>query len=139
MAKPVKHGKAWRIRWIDETGKRQSECYATYRDAEYALKKFETEVEEIKKGLRLPTLPNKNFNDLCETYFKYRSSRKRKPLDDESIMRVHLKPFFKEMPLLHVGSKVNEFILTKNNLNKKTLHNILTLLISMLRFAHEEK
>jgi integrase len=139
MAKPVKHGKSWRIRWIDEVGIRRSECFITYRDAEYALKKIETEVEEIRKGIRLPTLPKKNFEDLCESFLRYRSSRKRNPEDDESLMRVHLKPFFKECPVLQVGSKTNEFILSKKSMNPKTLHNILTLLISMLRFAHEER
>jgi integrase len=139
MAKPIKHGHAWRIRWVDETGARRSECFCSFKDAEYALKKYETEVEDIKKGIRLPTLPNKSFADLCNSYLKYRSSQKRNPQDDESIIRVHLKPFFKEMPLTHIGLMVNEFRLSKQSLNPKTIHNILTLLISMLRFAHEEK
>lgn len=139
MAKPTKHGEAWRIRWIDESGSRKSECFQTYRDAEYALSKHETETDEIVKGLRLPTLPNKTFEDLCEAYLKYRTSQKRHADADESIIRVHLKPFFGSTPLYVVGSKVNAFALTKGGLHPKTLHNILTLLISMLRFANEEK
>lgn len=139
MAKPIKHGHSWRIRWVNESGIRFSECYHTYRDAEYALKKIETEVEEIKKGIRSPTIVKKHFGELCESYLKFRSSRKRKSRDDESIIRVHLKPFFKECMLLNIEPKIKEFILSKNHVNKKTLHNILTLLISMLRYAHEEK
>jgi hypothetical protein len=46
MAKPTKHGKSWRIRWIDESGNRHSECFQTFKDAEYALKKYETQTEE---------------------------------------------------------------------------------------------
>jgi integrase len=93
----------------------------------------------VKKGLRLPSLPNKNFSELCSTYLKYKSSQKRNPKDDESIIRVHFEPFFKDIPIVHVESKVNDFKLLKQSLNPKTVHNILTLLISMLRFAHEEK
>jgi hypothetical protein len=34
MAKPTKHRNKWRIRWVDYAGRRQSEVYERYQDAE---------------------------------------------------------------------------------------------------------
>lgn len=139
MAKPVKHGDGWRIRWFDERGVRQSETFIIYKDAEFALKKYETEVEEIRKGVRLPKLPDKKFSELADEYLRLRSSRKKNPEDDQSIIRAHLRPYFGDMLITHIGTSVDEFALTRTHLSKKTVHNILTLLISMLNFAHDQK
>ena len=34
MSKPVKHGDKWRIRWLDEHGKRQSDVFDDYKVAQ---------------------------------------------------------------------------------------------------------
>ena len=51
---PVKHGKRWRIRWIDAAGNRCSEVYDTYDDALYKVREHELEAQQIKRGLRVP-------------------------------------------------------------------------------------
>ena len=138
MAKPIKHGNKWRIRWKDSRGIRRSGVYASYKDADYALKKFQTEAEEISKVLRLPISVDKTFNDLVTDFLKQHSSQKRNPEDDESIIRVHLRPFFGNMKLVDLSANsCAEFILSKKHLSPKTVHNILTLLISMLNFSYD--
>jgi hypothetical protein len=34
VAKPTKHGARWRIRWLDEHGKRQSAVFDDYKRAQ---------------------------------------------------------------------------------------------------------
>lgn len=36
VAKPIKHGDKWRIRWIDEKGKRQSAVFDDYKGSDRA-------------------------------------------------------------------------------------------------------
>ena len=54
MAKPTRHRDKWRIRWTDHTGKRRSEVYERYNDAEVALLRHQLEVAEVKRGHRAP-------------------------------------------------------------------------------------
>ena len=54
MGKPVKHRDKWRIRWFDENGKRRSEDYDEYKNAQYKLSQPQAAVEEIRRGLRSP-------------------------------------------------------------------------------------
>ncbi len=48
MAKPAKHGNAWRARWVDEHGRRQSKTFAEYEDADVFLVTKEADVVQIK-------------------------------------------------------------------------------------------
>jgi hypothetical protein len=44
VAKPTKHGDKWRIRWVDERGKRQSAVFDDYRRAQTELSRHQVEV-----------------------------------------------------------------------------------------------
>ena len=54
MAKPTKHRDKWRIRWTDHAGKRQSEVYVRYKDAEQALRRHQIEVAGPRYRLDKP-------------------------------------------------------------------------------------
>jgi integrase len=138
MAKPRKHGTGWRIRWTDESGRRQSAVFENYRDAEFALKRHIVEVEEVERCLKLGAAPKKRFSELCDYYFKFYTSQKRDSGRDRTVIYRHLCPFFGPMYLHEIGARVAEYKTAKEHLNKKTLHNHLTLLITMLRVAHLE-
>ncbi|MSP62545.1 MAG: site-specific integrase [Myxococcales bacterium] len=138
MASPIKHHGKWRIRWIDERGGRHSEVYDDRRDAVLKLKQREAAVEEVRRGLRKPIIEDKTFDQICDYWLANRATRKRSQKDDESIIRRHLRPFFTGIKLRAFGvERVDAFITAKAALDKKTVHNFLTLLISMLRVAAE--
>lgn len=139
MAKPVRHGKKWRIRWIDETGTRQSAVFTERRDAMFALREREAQAEKIRRGLIAPPPQDRLFSELCDYYLQFHSSQKRRQRDDESIIRAHLRPSFGSLLLREVADQVDAFKVSRKHLERKTLHNILTLLIAMLRVAHERK
>lgn len=119
----------WRIRWKNAQGKRQSETFASYDDAAPAIKRHEVEVEEIKRGFRQLTLPNKTFNDICDYWLENRASRKRSGSDDASIIRRDLRPTFGVFQLIDVTvEQVDRLITSRSHRNSKTVHNHLTLL-----------
>jgi integrase len=137
MSKPTKHGKKWQIRWIDENGKRRSEVYADLKDAEFALMMRKTEVEKYKRGLMLRPPLDRPFKQLTDKWLEVRTSQKRSPKDDRSIIKVHLMPAFGEMTLRQITSqRIAEFS-ADLMINKKpqTIRNILILLGSMLNQA----
>ncbi|MFT7621695.1 MAG: hypothetical protein ACI9WU_000859 [Myxococcota bacterium] len=102
MAKPEKRSKTWRIRWTDAAGRRHSETHFTYKDAAFALQRHELEAQEIKRGLRAPSRPQKTFDQLADHWIRYRASQKRSARDDESIIRRHRRPAFGTLQLSQV-------------------------------------
>jgi integrase len=136
MAHPVQHYGRWRIRWLDEHGKRRSETFDDRKEAAFALRKREHEAEETRRGLRVATPADKTFNDLCDYWIEKRVPRKRSGKDDESIIKKHLRPSFGKMRLCDIGvEEADDFIADREALAEKTLSNHITLLISMLRLA----
>ncbi|MCP4604390.1 MAG: site-specific integrase [Proteobacteria bacterium] len=139
MARPTKFRGKWRIRWVDALGKRRSEIYEDHNDAKFKLKQHELEKEEVRRGLRSLCNPDKKFAALCKYWLKSRALQKRSYLHDVSIIRAHLRPFFGKMKISDISPvTVNEFVTTRSHLNKKTVHNHLTLLISMLNAARDD-
>ncbi len=137
MAKPIRMRGKWRIRWFDENGVRQSAVYDDYKVAQKELSRRLVEVEETRRGTRLAPV-DKTFNELCDYWIKNKAAQKRSGTHDESIIRCHLRGTFGHLPLAGVGvQQVDEFIVARSHLHKKTLHNVLTLLISMLRLGCE--
>lgn len=134
MATPNKHRGKWRIRWIDENGRRRSAVLPTYRDAQIELKKRELEVDEIQRGDRVAIVEGKTFDDLADHWRKHRAPQKRSGKDDESIIRKHLGPAFGALRLREINAVViDPFVaVRKGKLDDKTINNILTLLITML-------
>lgn len=136
MAGSISHYGKWRIRWFDFEGNRRSEVYASKADADFALRRHQVEVEEIRRGLRLQEPPDKHFDQLCDYWLTTRAVQKRSWKDDQSIIRHHLRPFFGKLLLKNVTlEKVDQFIASRQHLNQKTVHNFLTLIISMLNLA----
>jgi len=135
-ARPEKFGKKYRIRWLDEHGKRQFALFTTYTDADRALRKKQAETDQVKHGLRDPDLEVHTFDELAAYWVEHRLPRKRSQKDDTSILKVHLKPFFGAMRLQDITlSRVDEFVKAKAGINVKTLHNVLTLFITLLNTA----
>jgi len=138
MAKPTNHRDKWRIRWIDHAGKRQSEVYDRYKDAEQALRRHQIEVHEIRCGERVPVARGKSFNDMCDYWLATRAKEKRSEKDDHSIIRCHLRPAFGGIQLSRLDvSLVDRFKGNQAHLAPHTFANHLTLLISMLNAAVE--
>ena len=138
VSKPTRHYGMWRVRWLDENGKRKSEVYPKRDDAVFMLRQHEQRVAEIKRNRRSPDPVDMPFDDLAEYWVKVRSATKRSLACDQSIIRAHLKPAFSGMLLSKIGVKeLDEFKATKTHLHPNTLHHILTLLISLLRVAVE--
>lgn len=135
MAKPLRHGNKWRIRWIDELHVRQSAVFNSFQEAKLYLSRLQTETQEIKLGLKVPIIKNKKCGELFDYYLLNYSPQKRNPQDDASMIRVHLKPFFENVYLREVNPYVEKFKATKMGLSPKTINNILTLLITMMNVA----
>jgi hypothetical protein len=103
VAKPLRHRDEWRIRWLDEHGKRQSAVFDDYKRAQTELSRHQVEVEEIKRGIRNAAPPEKTGDELFDYWIDKRAPRKRSQKDDESIIRKHLRPAFGAMKLRDIG------------------------------------
>ena len=136
MAKPNKFRDKWRIRWIDEHGRRQSDVFDAFADAQFALREHQHDVELVERGLKAPRIADKTFDELISYWLDVRAVRKRSIRDDISNIKCHLRPAFGGLKLAAIDiAKVDQFITSKADLNKKTIANHLTLLISMLNVA----
>ena len=110
MSKPRKHGKKWQVRWFDENGKRRSEVYADYKDAEYALKRHLADVADIRRGFRIAPPRDRSFKELVTKWVEVRVPLKRSQKDDLSILRAHLTPAFGNFSLKQITSeRIAEF------------------------------
>jgi integrase len=129
---------SWRIRWIDENGKRHSATFQNYKEAVYQFGLRNAEVTEIERGLRSPTPEPKTFSELCDKYLTNRTSQKRRRQDDESMIRVHLRPAFGPLFLNSINvDHLDQYKLSKKHLQPKTVHHQLTLFVTMMNYAHE--
>jgi len=138
MAKPIKHGSNWRIRWMDANGKRRSEVHSSFDDAKFALKKKEFEAEDIRRGHRGCEPPGKTLGEMFDYWLKNRTPLKRRPKDDVCIIRRHLRPAFGHLKLSDFGiHHVDQFVADRRHLSDKTLHNHLTHLTANLNLAHD--
>ncbi|MBF0362768.1 MAG: site-specific integrase [Oligoflexia bacterium] len=136
QSEPVKHYGKWRIRWHDEKGNRKSEVFAKYKEACDALKRYVIESEDVKKGLVLPRPELRSCDELFDYWVEKRAPLKRSGSDDISIIRAHLRPYFGKIKLTDIGTRqIDEFMMTKRHLNKKTSLNHLTLFKTMLNMA----
>ena len=140
MSKPVKNGSAWRIRWVDECGLRKSVNYSTYKEAADALISKKHEVQLIKSGRIEKVFEEKKFSDLCDYWIEFIAPNKRSRKDIVSIIVSQLKPFFgrlylKDLTQEHAQNYCNQR--SRAGRTQKTISNHLTLLISMLNYAHD--
>jgi integrase len=137
MAKPTKHYGRWRIRWVDESGQRQSAVYDDFKTATFELRKNEIEVEERRRGLRAPEPPKRTVGDAITYWKEHRTPLKRSGDDDESIFR-SIEPFFGSRLLEDAAGivmDVDRYRASKLHLHNKTVANHLTLLGGVLNLA----
>jgi integrase len=133
MAKPIKHGNSWRIRWIDERGKRRSEVYESYERAALQLARHELAVREVKLGFRSGGCPDKTFNDLADFWLESVAPNKRSEKDDRSIIEHHLRPELGTMKLSEIGVRqIDRYRLLHQKLAPQTVKNHITLVKTML-------
>lgn len=136
QARPILRKDRWQIRWTDPYGKRRSETHLSYADAEFALRRHHVEGDEARRRLRWLELPEKRFEELCNYWLRVRGAFKRSWKDDHSIIRCHLRPAFGHLRLNDLNVRhVHDFVLARGHLDRKTVHNHLTLLVSMLNMA----
>ena len=140
--RPIKQRDKWRIRWLDEHGERHSAVFEKYNEAVSALHEHERTVRQIARGDR-PSLPaDRAFSDLCDLWLAKRASRKRSKKDDASIIRKHLRPRLGRFKVRALATSTDPIEDMTDELldvlSEKTVANILTLLISMLRYAEEK-
>jgi integrase len=127
----------WRIRWMDEKGDRHSEVFKEKRDALFRLSQHQVEVAEVKRGLRPAAPSDRTFGELCDYWIERRASHKRSGDDDASIIR-RLRAMFGKLLVREVGvEQADQYTAERDDLCDKTLLNHLTLLVSMLRLAHD--
>jgi len=143
----------WRIRWWDAEGRRRSATFKSKTTAQRALAKFESEAHEIRVGLRPTPIPERTFDDLADYWLEHRTSRKKSKRDDISIINKSFRPFFGGLGVAEVTlERIDAYRRHKcpderskgptkrgrrsdGTVSVKTLHNHLTLLISMLNLA----
>lgn len=138
MARPTKHYGKWRIRPIDENGDRKSEVFDDRREAAFQLQQRALEAEERRRGPREARTEPKEFSDLADYWEKNRVPQKRSGHHDESILRRHLRPSFGAVTLGNPAiwiELVDKYVVERAHLNKKTVANHLTLLVTMLNVA----
>ena len=136
--KPRRMRGKWQIRWTDHTGKRRSEVYARYRDAERALREHQHHDDAVRAGTRpAPAVP-RTLDELCSEWLEVRASTKRSRKTDESFIRAHLRPAFGKTLISEIGVReVARYAADRRHLSDNTIAHHLTLLISMLRHAVE--
>lgn len=141
MARPVRHRGKWRIRWLDETGKRRSEVYDTHNEAEHNLRRHQLEVGEIKRGIRTAVPGGRTLANVFDDWEKHRVPQKRSGSDDSSIIRAHLRPEFGHLTLAEFATQHVQLVEQYTNgrlqipMEKQTIKNHLTLLNTVLRRA----
>lgn len=138
MARPIKHGKQWRIRWFDADHVRQSATFGDYNVAAHELRKREVEAEEVRRGTRQSPPPDRTMGDIFDHWVKHRAPEKKSGSDDESIIRAHLRPAFDKIKLSEFNqTDVDAYRAARSTLNVKTIRNHLSVLVGCLKLAHD--
>lgn len=136
---PKKHGNRWRIRPVDEFGRRRYLSFETKEQAMQALREFQLQFElNKKKGPTSHAAKPETVSDLFDYWLEYRTPLKRNPIDDISIINSRLRPKFGKLKLVDLNvAVVDSYRIEQRHLSPKTISNHLTLLISMLRLAKD--
>jgi integrase len=144
MSKPIKHYDKWRIRWTDHEGKRRSATFPTKSEANLKLAEMTQTTHAILMKGATPFIEGKTIRDLCAYWLENRaasSTIKRSFRADRSMIEVHIGPFFGETLLKQISIEdIDRYKAQKaDQVSPKTLHNQVTLLISMLNLAVDLK
>jgi hypothetical protein len=132
---------SWRIRYTDEQGRRKTETHKKKHDAELALARAKVEVEERRRGLRQMRPVDVRLRDVWTVWRREVGLRKRSAATDDSFWRHHLEPVFGGLGVQEIDSQhLAKFRARQEGLGltATTLHHHLTLLTTLLRFAHSK-
>ena len=138
-SKPTKHYDAWRIRWSDEHGVRQSAAFPDKKQAALELQRRKLEVEERRRGLRAAEVAPRAFSAVADYWARNRAPLKRSEKDDLSILK-QLRAAFADLPLTEPTAwlpAIDNYMAVRARLSKKTVANHLTLLGSILRVGEQ--
>ncbi len=131
------HYGKFRIRPVVE-GQRISLTFNSKEEAELAALEFQVTTQKEKMGLKTPKRKVYSFQQASQLWLEKRAPQKRKPQDDLSIIKNHLDPFLKDIHLHEINQlTVDEYILLKKHLSKKTIANHITLLVSILNYTKD--
>jgi integrase len=138
QAKPRKRGDRWEINWLDGTGKRRWQSFDSFKDAQAALRKTQSEADLVRSGSAQMGQPDRTFAELGELWVDVKH-RKRSIVDDRSRLRLHLLPAFGPLKLAEINpTRIARF---ERDLSRRlsvgTVQRVLALLKSMLRLAVE--
>jgi hypothetical protein len=121
---------------MDADGKRRTSVHEEHTTARTELAKRESEVEEVRKGLRRKIDGGHTFDDLATYWLTVRAIAKRSLSHDESIFRAHLTPAFGGVKLKDINTEmIDRFVAARRHLDNKTVNNHLTLLRTLLNTA----
>ncbi len=138
IAKPQRHGNRWRITYRDMDAKRRFETFATFQEARDGLNRRNTEAEAVRSGAAARPPDPHTFDELADYWLEHRTTQKRSPKDDRSILTRHLRPSFGRMMLTEITlQRVDRYVATRRSLSPKTQTNHLNLLGAMLKLAVE--
>lgn len=128
----------WRARWFDADGKRHGKVFPKFGEAEKFLVQRQAETARIIAGVEARPPEPHTFDELCDYWLENRTAVKRSQKDDKSMIEAHLRPAFGGLMLTGITlQRVDGYRRGHRHLAAKTLHNHLTLLISMLNLAIE--
>lgn len=138
VGKPQRHGKGWRVRWVDHLGIRRSQTFKEFKNASTHLQVKLLEKEKALVGLIQPTIEGKTFDDLCDHWLKNVVITKKSTKDHVSVINTHLRPYFGVRLLKQISTEyIDQFVRSKSHLSPKTINNHLTMLSTMLNRAQE--
>ena len=139
MAKPVLHYGKWRIRYVDHHGVRRSQVFDSKQEASEALIENRYRRLQVKRNGGRGLIEGKTGHDVCDYWIQNKVPLKRSGYEDKSIIENHLRPSFGRLKLtLITVQEIDQYKTLKlSTLHPKTLHNHLTLLISMMNLAKE--
>jgi integrase len=92
----------------------------------------------IKAGVQARPPEPHTFDELCDYWLRERAPKKRSEKDDKSMIEAHLRPAFGGLRVADLSvQRVDAYQRGRRHLSAHTVHNHLTLLISMLNCAVE--
>jgi integrase len=92
----------------------------------------------VKAGVQARPPEPHTFDELCDYWLRERAPKKRSEKDDKSMIEAHLRPAFGGLKVADLSvQRVDAYQRGRRHLAPHTVHNHLTLLISMLNCAVE--
>lgn len=125
---------AWRIRWLDHEGKRRCESHPSYKAADAALRRHQSEVDQIRAGERRKPPEKHSFAELVEYYREHRMPSKSP--SHANMLKCDIVPGFEGQQLPVGVADVDRFRSSLKDLGVGHQRNILFMLQSILALGH---